>query len=185
MAWLKTVVAAGTAMALLAAAGGADAQRRRVTDGGDSCVRASRPGLLAESPGGRIMLDDGAERVTLLSVCGEPLAQQVQRGRGRRFILLVDDLRAERPTGAVFSLHLAEPSGAESDAVLGSLSFFAARPNAAPGATRRVSYDVTNTVRGLAEAGRLEQGLVVLLRPGGQPTPGAMASVSRLQLVEQ
>ncbi len=183
MAWLKTLIAGAALSALLAAP--ACAQRTRGPAQAGGCVRESRAGLLAESTGGRIMLDDGAERVILTSVCGEPLASRVRRGDGRRFILLVDDLRAERPTGAVFSLHLEEPTGGEPDGVLGSLSFFAARPPAAPGATRRVSYDVTSTVRGLAESGRLEQGLVVLLRPSGRPSPGAMASVSRLQLVEQ
>ncbi len=182
MAWRKALLAAAVAVAGFAP-GAEAAQAGRRSARMDACAG---PGLLAESAPGRIVFDDGAQSVSLTPVCPGSLAERVEAGQGRRFILLVDDIRAARPTGAVFSLHLDEPGAADAgeDGVLGSLSFFAARPPQASGAVRRVSYDVTRTVRALARAGRLDHGLVVRLRPTQAATPGAQASVARLQLVE-
>ena len=187
MAWTSPRSLAAALLALTMAAP-AVAQSRRGGEGG-ACARVSRPGLLAESPPGRIVFDDGAERVALAPACGGgSLAERVRAGAGRRFILLVDDLRARQGSATVFTLRLAEPGDdrfSGEDAVLGTLNFFAARPLNAPGAQRRMSYDVTRSVRALAEAGRLDHGLVLMLAPSEPPTPGAELSVGRIQLVAQ
>lgn len=188
MAWTTILKAGAAALCAIALAAPASQAQRRGASRVTGCAPMSRPGLLAASGPDRIAFDGGSERVMLSPACGGSLAERVRGGQGKRFILLVDDLRARRASGVVFSLHLSKPSDGEKTEdgpVLGRLNFFAARPLEAPGSQRRMSYDVTNTVRGLAQSGQLDRGLVVMLRPSEPPAPGSELSIARLQLVEQ
>lgn len=178
MTWTHRLSLAA-ALLLIPAAGVAEAQPPPA-----GCVAVSRPGLVAESPPGRIAFDAGLSAVPLVPACGPALSEQVRAAGAKRFILLADDMRARQGSDTVFTLRLAGKAGAEA-LVVGAVNFFAAPKPEAPGAPRRVSFDVTVAVQALARAGALDDGLVVRVKGDPSPAAGAGMSLGRLQLVAE
>ncbi len=179
------------AAAPLSSAPGAEAKPK------EACIRAETPALgrlLAQSAPGMIELGRGARMVRLTPVCVEgsslTLAQRViATSSRRRFLLVIDDLRAEAQPGVLFDLKLADAmehaAGGESGALLGTLNFYAAQRPGVAARPRMVSYDVTETLRGLAARGRLSDGLVLAIQPIEAPAQGSDAAIGRIALVEQ
>jgi hypothetical protein len=165
---------------------------------GGPCIRAETPAsgrLLAESPPGPIALGRAPRRVKLEPVCAADgravrLAQRVtDAAPRRRFLLVIEDLRAEAQPGVLFDLKLAAApdgrAGLEPGALLGTLNFYAAQRPGVAARPRMVSYDVTEALKALAAARTLDGGLVVAVRPVADPAPGAGAAIGRIALVEQ
>ncbi len=181
--------------ALSALAPGAQAQPTN-SQPREACIRAETPApgrLLAQSAPGMISLGRGRRSVRLESVCatgGRTASLSYRIGAAsptRRFLLVIDDLRAEAQPGVLFDLKLsgATERGAQGEAMLGTLNFYAAQRPGVAARPRMVSYDVTETVRSLASSGALDGGLVLAIQPVDTPAPGAGAAIGRIALVEQ
>ena len=176
----RAMIYLGLAASLaLVACGPAKGQPQPARSGGRPCPGG---GVIAQTLGGPILIRAVDRPVRLASACdGESLAAHVRAAAPeRRFILVVEDLRAGSQPGVVFDVRLS-PNGQS----LGTLSFFAARPPGQAGTPKRVSYDVTRDVRAMAAAGRLGGGMTVSLAPSGQPVAGNDASIGAVRLIEQ
>jgi hypothetical protein len=183
--------AIGAAIALPASPAGAQPK--------DRCIRAAplAPGrLLAQSAPGPIVLDGGARRVRLPPACPDEtrplgLTDAVQGAPPRRrFLLVIEDLRARAQPGVLFELKLGaaegRPAGSDQGgARLGTLNFYAAQKPGAAARPRIVSYDVTAALRALAAGGGLDRGLILTIIPARAPAPGSQAAIGRIALVQQ
>lgn len=177
------------ALSSCALAGGAGAEKKPpAAKPVPFCAGMDRIGLLAASAPGRVVITGETQSITLLPACGPPfIGQRVASSPAQRFILLIDDLRAQKPAGTVFTLNFAEAGGdmlTNDASTVGTLNFFAAPHPDAKGAPRRLSFDVTKTVRAMAEANHFEH-LVIVLKPSQPPPAGAELSVGAVQIVEQ
>jgi hypothetical protein len=185
------VKTAALVSALFAATSIAHAQAK------EGCIRAETPApgrLLAQSAPGMIELGRGLRSVRLQLACAADgralsLAQRIAAAPPhRRFLLVIEDLRAEAQPGVLFDLKLGgatERAAQGNGALLGTLNFYAAQRPGVAARPRMVSYDVTETLRALAAGGRLYGGLVVAIQPVDTPAPGAGAAIGRIALVEQ
>jgi hypothetical protein len=154
-----------------------------------ACIPAAPSGrLLAASAPGATAIGPAVRRVRLLPACGPDgrgidLAARLAAGRGRRVLLVFEDLRAGAQPGVLFDLRLGTGRAA-GGAVIGTLNFFAAQKPGMAARPRVVSYDVTRAVRALAAEGGIAGGLVLSVQPAGVSEPRAKASVGRIALVE-
>ena len=158
------------------------------------CIRAETPGpgrLLAQSAPGMIALGRDVRTVKLKPVCAEDgravnLASYLATAApGRRFLLVIEDIRAEAQPGVLFDLKLSGARVRGEGALLGALNFYAAQRPGVAARPRMISYDVTETLRSLANGRRLAGGLMLAIRPVQAPAPNSAAAIGRIALVEQ
>jgi hypothetical protein len=163
----------------------------------EGCVRTvttATDRLLAQSAPGMIALGQGPRVVRLLPVCrssGEDagiLQRVASSPPSRRFLLVVEDLRAGAQPGVLFDVELAPASSRrtampEQGALVGTLNFFAAQRPGVVARPRMVSYDVTAALRAMAASGRRSDALALTIRPATPPAPDADAAIGRIALM--
>ncbi len=182
----------------LAAAPSAQAQSLKTSQPKEGCIQTENlaPGrLMAQTAPGMIELGRGARVLRLEPACAADgralsLAQRIAVAPPhRRFLLVIDDLRAGVQPGVLFDLRIAGASDHAArnrgDALLGTLNFYAAQRPGVAARPRRVSYDVSQVLRELASAGKLEGGLGLTIQPVAPPAPGSDATIGHIALVEQ
>ena len=195
-------IALALAISLAASASGAPAAlaaRHPHAPPGDDCMRTTpaAPGhVLAQSAPGETRLGGGALTIPLVAVCTDDgkdlsLAQRVMGAAPRRrFLLVIEDIRAEAQPGVLFDLRLGVGEGGKGDGpppgkLFGTLNFYAAQKPGVAARPRTVSYDVGRALRAIGAGGRLDRGLVLTLAPQHPPAPGSGATVGRIVLLEQ
>jgi hypothetical protein len=152
--------------------------------------------ILASTASGAVTLDREVTRVRLApGASAAPLSRRIaEGGSGRRYFLVLSDLRAAAQPGVVYDIYLGLQPGANpgpnDPRLVGTLNFFGVAP---PNTTRNLSrsYDVTQTVRALQSQGLLDGPLTVTIVPGagssadnaGQPV--AQPSIGRIALMAQ
>lgn len=162
---------------------------------GAACLPGAAPApgrLIAQSAPGAIELGREVRMVKLEPACAADgretsLAERVAAAPPRRrFLLVIEDLRARAQPGVLFDLKLSTAHGERgAEALLGTLNFYAAQKPGVAARPRMVSYDVTDTLRALAAGRRLDHGLTLAIQPADEPAPGSGAAVGRITLVEQ
>jgi hypothetical protein len=114
---------------------------------------------------------------------------------GRRFYLIVKDLRAAAQPGVLYHLYLELPSGAtraKKDAHhVGVVNFFNAVRHGGHGAEpgkgsqRFLRFDITDLVKTLQTGGVLRDQPIVTIAPAGQPAAAAKPVIGEVTIVEQ
>jgi len=141
-------------------------------------------GALAEALGPIALT--GPRMVRLNAVCtAEAMTARLRSfGKGTRFILVADDLRAGVQPGALFRLSVGPPTAGQAT-VIGTINFYGAQPPSGEGQPHSISFDVTGQILSLAIAGWPAQGVGVAVAPSGPIAPGANATVGAIRLVAQ
>jgi hypothetical protein len=136
----------------------------------------------------KIVLGAQPTRVMLQPAAGVDLAGHVEKAAERRFTLVLRGLAADRQPGAVYSVFLNLPEGAEPKAddpgFVGTVSFFGA-PKSSDGTSRRaISYEVSEALARLQSASRLGGALYVTIAPGRAPAPDSRPTIAEIGLYE-
>lgn len=146
------------------------------------CAPIDRIDLIAATSPGRLLLTGGGDAVAMLPACGPPfIGQRITSSDSSRFILLIDDLREEGGAGYTLGFTEAGGEGLTNEAsTVGALTLQSGP--VAKDQPRRLRFDVTKTMRAMADAAHFEHMIVTVKLD--KPVPaGASVSVARLQIV--
>ena len=124
-------------------------------------------------------------------------AQVASLKEGKRFYLVVKDLRAEKQPGVLYHVYLELPSGAAGEKLkahhVGVLNFFHSAGHGAhghekppqKGAGNFLSFDITDLAKTLHAKKLLSDKPTVTIAPAGQPAADAKPVIGDITLVEQ
>jgi hypothetical protein len=135
-----------------------------------------------------VVLKGGVTRVVLRPTDGIDLAERLANLEGRRFTLVLGGLAADRQPGTPYLVFLNLPEGAETSpsdpGFAGTLSFFGVPRNTGGDSPRTISYEISDVLARLRQAGRLERQLSVTIVPGRPPISDSHPIIEKITLVE-
>jgi len=149
-------------------------------------VSANEPETIAASTGA-ISLGDTPTLVPMRAEPGQPSTSVSAQDEDVRILIVIEGLTTDVEPGTLFEIFIDLPQAAGPDErrahYVGTFSFFGAMAGHAHGAGP--SFDVTATIRALAQSRTLRQDNVITIEPVGTPVQTARPAVAKIEIVRR